>query len=119
MQTFTVTTQHGVVVATRVRQARSFVARLVGLLNRSTLDWNEGLLLTPGGAVHTLGMRFSIDVLFLDANLHVRGIANRVPPRRLRWAPRGTASVLELACGRGDSIGLREGDVMAVQPNRR
>ena len=53
----------GTVLAS-VEVARSRAARRKGLLGRDGID--GALLLTPARSVHTLGMRFDIDVAFLD-----------------------------------------------------
>src|SRR5215213_268553 len=83
-----------------VRIARTFGKRCIGLLNRSSLAVDEGLMLIPGGSVHTFGMRFAIDLIFLDGQFKVLKIAPRVRPWRAAIAPRGTRYVLELAAGR-------------------
>jgi len=103
----------GLVVATDVRCAQSMASRLVGLLGTNALTDGAGLWLVPGGGVHTLGMRFAIDVLFLDAGLLVLGICPRLQPGRLSFAPRGTRSTLELVAGRCTNLGLRVGDQLA------
>lgn len=96
-------------VASRVRIAATFISRCVGLLNRRGLGEDEGLLLKPGGSIHTLGMRIAIDVLFLDGQLRIAKIVQRVPPWRFALAPPRTRCVLELASGRVAAAGLREG----------
>jgi len=50
-----------------VRRAESFLDRLVGLLSSKSLSNDEGLYFRKCSAVHTIGMSFPIDVLFLDA----------------------------------------------------
>jgi uncharacterized membrane protein (UPF0127 family) len=84
----------------RVKMAWSFKARCVGLIRRRALDTDEGLMLMPGGSVHTLGMRFPIDVVFLDRQLRVLGLLNHMAPWRFAFAPAGTRFVLELRAGR-------------------
>jgi uncharacterized protein len=58
----------GRIVADRVTVASRRVDRAVGLLRRSHLDAGEGLWITPCHGVHTWFMRFTIDVLALDAD---------------------------------------------------
>lgn len=84
----------------RAAMAWSFKTRCVGLIRRRTLAAEEGLLLIPGGSVHTLGMRFAIDVVFLDRALRVIGLRQQVVPWRFVLAPAGTRFVLELPAGR-------------------
>jgi uncharacterized protein len=79
-----------------VRIARRFWSRFVGLLGRRSLGEGQGLLFVPGGSIHTLGMRFAIDVIFLDAQMTVVRVSANVRPWCLALAPRGTRYVLEL-----------------------
>lgn len=88
----------GVVLGDRIVRADTFWPRLVGLLPRRGLAPGEGLLLEPCGAVHTLFMRFPIDVLFLDRDDRVVSTAPGLPPWRTRGV-RGAVRVLELPAG--------------------
>jgi uncharacterized membrane protein (UPF0127 family) len=93
----------------QVRVARTFVSRFVGLLNRSDLGGDEGLLLVPGGSIHTLWMQFAIDVIFLDESWKILRVAAEVPPWRWVHAPRRTRFVLELAAGRARAAAFKPG----------
>lgn len=107
----TFVTSLGNVVAARVVVANTFADRFTGLLKRDRLGRDEGLLLSPGGSIHTLGMRFAIDVLFLDRHMRVLKVASAMPPWRAVLAPAGTEFTLELASGRSAAaaigIGMR------------
>lgn len=93
----------------RVRVACTFASRCMGLLNRSRLDEEEGLLLIPGYSVHTWWMRFSIDVIFLDAQLEVLHVVSNLRPWRIALAPPDTHCVLELAAGVAERSGIERG----------
>jgi len=81
-----------------IRRADTFRSRAKGLLGARSLSTAEALWLAPCRAVHTVGMRFAIDVVFLDAHGKVlRAVAN-LQPYRLA-ACLHAASVLELAAG--------------------
>lgn len=99
-------TSKGECLAGRVRLANTVLSRWIGLLARRQIADDEGLLLAPGGSIHTFGMRFSIDVIFLDAELRVRALSRRVRPGRISLAPPRTAFVLELPGGRIDQVKL-------------
>jgi len=88
--------------------AASFRARLVGLIGRRTLAPGVGLWLKPCDAVHTAGLRFAIDVVFVDAAGRVKRIDERVRPWRLR-ACLGAHSVVELAAGEARRLGFEVG----------
>ena len=88
------------VLRIRITLADRFVSRLVGLLGRATPPPpGTGLLLISRGGVHTVGMRYPIDILALDATLTILRTHRAVAPGGLLPAPRGTAATLELAAG--------------------
>ena len=77
--------------------ADSFWMRLRGLMFRDRA-WlaGRGLLLPRTRSVHTFGMRFSLDLIWLDASGHVIRTERAVPPRRVRSC-RGARAVVEIA----------------------
>jgi hypothetical protein len=87
------------VLASRVAVAATRAARAVGLLSRRCLPPGEGLWIVPSRGVHTWGMRFSIDVIALDAAGTVIDCVSNLRPWRVRLPRRGTAGVLELPAG--------------------
>lgn len=89
----------GAVVAHRVRIADRWWSRLRGLLGRSSLAEGEALVLSPCSSIHTLGMRFPIDVIFVDAEGVIRCLAERVPPWRLGPICPGSRHAIELPAG--------------------
>jgi uncharacterized membrane protein (UPF0127 family) len=86
--------------------------RMRGLLGRDGLPGNEALLLKRCWSVHTFGMRFAIDVLFLDSHGRVVGIHHEVPRRRMLANLRATQT-LEMAAGAAREHGLALGDQLA------
>ncbi|HQZ02301.1 MAG TPA: DUF192 domain-containing protein [Thauera sp.] len=90
----------------RIRSARSFWQRAIGLLGRAALDLDEALLIRPCQAIHTCGMRFAIDVVFLDRNGVVLSVHPAVGPWRVRRQA-GAHAVLELAEGAALRYGIR------------
>ncbi len=75
-------------------------ARLLGLAGLSREQAGRGLLLPRCASVHTFGMRFELDLVFLDRRRRVLAVRLRVPPRRLAWH-RGAAAVLEIPSPQG------------------
>jgi hypothetical protein len=114
MRVVSITTAGGRTIANPVEVASSFAARLVGLLNRTALAAGSGLLLHPGGSTHTLGMRFVIDVLYLDRHMTVLACRERLAPHRLSLAPRGTHYVLELAAGEIERCAVVTGERLVL-----
>src|SRR5205823_2074563 len=89
----------GAILAANVSVADTARSRRIGLLRHETLEPGNGLWIYPTQAIHTFGMRFSIDVVFLDRRLRVRRIYHRLRPYRLTSFVWGARSVLELASG--------------------
>ncbi len=67
------------------------------------------MLLWRVNGVHSVGMRFAIDVLFLDEQGNVIKTVSRLEPNRFAGAVRGAHSCLELAAGAACALGLRPG----------
>jgi len=75
--------------------AVGFRSRLLGLSHLNVSDAGPGLLITRCSSVHTFGMRFALDLIFLDEAGGTVALWRAVPPRRLA-ACRGAAAVLEV-----------------------
>jgi len=76
-------------------------SRLLGLALLDRDDAGPGLLIPRCRCVHTFGMRFPLELLFLDAAAQPVSVRRRVPPRRVALERRARA-VLELpASGKG------------------
>lgn len=84
-----------VVLGRAVPVAESLRSRLLGLAFLSRERTGPGLLIPRCRSVHTFGMRFRLDLLFLDAEGRVVELRRAVPPRRLLRCARAVA-VLEL-----------------------
>lgn len=105
----------GTVLAERTREARTYWSRLVGLLGRRGLSEGEGLLIVPCSSVHTLFMRFPIDVAFLDRDGRVVNAYSSVPPFRVLVGGRGARMALELPAGVLARTGTVAGDWLQLQ----
>jgi uncharacterized protein len=85
-------------VATEATIANSYFPRLVGLLGK-TKRWAQhgrGLWIIPSRGVHTIGMLFPIDLIFLSKNKEVVHIEEYVRPFRISKVSLKASSVLEL-----------------------
>jgi trehalose synthase len=78
-------------------------ARLLGLAHLDRTQVGMGLLIPRCSSVHTFGMRFALDLVFLDRDGRPCSVRRAVPPRRLAWDCRASA-VLELPCPQGDRV---------------
>ena len=104
----------GVALATELEIATSFMARSQGLLGRSGLRPEQGMLIDPCPSVHTWFMRFPIDVIFLDKKNRVVGLKRNLKPFRMAWSWRG-AKTIELPVGIIASTRTQLGDFVAFQ----
>lgn len=94
--------------------ASSPLRRLIGLLGRRGLPRGTGLLIRPCNAVHTMGMRFPIDVVYLDREGLVVKIVPWLHPWRVSSGGRGVASALELVAGEAARRGIVRGRLVRV-----
>jgi len=85
-------------IADRIEVADRGERRRKGLLGRSGLEAGEGLWIVPCEAVHTFGMQFPIDLVYLDRKSHVVKTRSHVRPGRLS-ACLSAHSVVELPSG--------------------
>jgi uncharacterized membrane protein (UPF0127 family) len=83
-----------------VRVAVGHRARLLGLARLDREEAGAGLLIPRCRSVHTFGMRFALDIVFLDAAGRPLAVRPGVPPRRVVFERRA-AAVLELPAARG------------------
>ncbi len=100
----------GCILANRVRKAQRFWERAKGLLGRSFLEEGEGFLIEPCSWIHTFGMAFPIDVLYLDGEGEVVHSCHSLRPNRLGPFVRHAHSVLELPAGTIVHAGTKVGD---------
>ncbi len=102
--------RNGKVLSDNVSSAEGVFERMKGLLGRTGLDKGESLWIKPCRGIHTIGMRFAIDVLFLDSdNMVVAGMQDMVP-NRLSRVVAVDSTVLELPAGILAATDTREGD---------
>ena len=103
------------VVATRVEVASTSATRRRGLLGRAGLDPGEGLWIVPCESVHTIGMRFPIDVIYLDRQKVVKKVRRNLRPGRMS-ACFSAYSTIELAAGSAPESLITKGDTLEFSP---
>ena len=85
-------------IATEATVADSYFTRLIGLLGK-TRRWaqlGKGLWIVPSRGVHTIGMLFPIDLIFLSDKKEVVHVEEHLPPFRISKVSLKATSVLEL-----------------------
>ena len=94
--------------AGRVAVADSYFLRLRGLLGRS-FDGFNALLLVPCSQIHTIGMGYAIDAVYIDVRGRVIRADENISPGKIRPYIKGAHSVLELPQGGAKRLGIAEG----------
>jgi uncharacterized membrane protein (UPF0127 family) len=104
-------------LATELRVANSHASRFVGLLGTSAREFpaGKGLWIVPCRGVHTLGMRFPIDVLYLDSLMTVIYAEEHLQPWRFAPVRLRAASVLELPSDTIKGTATELGDTIEIQ----
>jgi uncharacterized protein len=101
-------------LAVRADIADTSRKRKTGLLKHTKLDAGEGLWIAPCEAVHTIGMKFAIDVLFLDRKRRVLKIRSDMQKWRMSACLRAH-SVLELPSGTAAATETVAGDQLEFE----
>ncbi len=107
-------------VATEAAVANSYLPRLIGLLGK-TKRWAQlgrGLWIVPSSGVHTIGMLFPIDLIFLGKEKEVVHVEEHVKPFRISQVSLKASSVLELPVHTIHRSGTQVGDQLEIAPVR-
>jgi hypothetical protein len=110
-----VNSTRGTLLASRAEVADCFRKRLVGLLGRRALDPGSALWLFPSNAIHTIGMRFPIDVVMLSRNATVVKVWAGVRPYSVVWPNFQAQSVLELPADAIAKSSTVAGDLLKIE----
>lgn len=101
------------IIAANIEVAAKFFPRLRGLLGRKTLLPGEGMLLWPCTSIHCLGMKFPIDVVFVDHQTRVTSVRECMFPCSMA-SDRKAHCVLELCAGEIKKHGIEVGDQLLI-----
>ena len=104
----------GTVLAEAADVADTSAKRRTGLLRHSSLEPGSGLWIAPCESVHSFGMKFAIDLVYIDRKKKVRKVRKEMVPRRLS-ACLTAHSVLELPVGAIDSSRTEPGDQLEFE----
>lgn len=105
------------VLGSTIRVAESSWARLRGMLGRPRPGTGEGMLLAPCRGVHMYGMRYPLDVVFLDQEGVVVAVFPALPPGTRTPLIRAAAFALELPVGTVEATGTLVGDALSWTPS--
>jgi uncharacterized membrane protein (UPF0127 family) len=107
--------ENGQVLAHHVREARTFIQRLRGLMFSKQLPSGCALHIQPCRSIHTFFMNYAIDVLHLDSDHKVVLTEENLVPRRIGKNVQGTVSVVELPTGSIQQSGTKVGQAVQFQ----
>jgi len=111
---------NGVILASQVRYAETFAARLLGMMLKKRFPPEyDALLLTPCNSIHTFFMLCPLDVFFLDNEIKVLRICENLAPGKGWVMVSGAKHVLELAAGCAAKSGVKVGDKLIFTERER
>lgn len=90
------------ILADKIKEAKSLLARFKGLMGKTALGKGEGLLLITS-SIHCFFMRIPIDAVYISKNMTVLGKETLTPWTIGKWF-RGTKYILELGAGETSSV---------------
>jgi uncharacterized membrane protein (UPF0127 family) len=107
-------TTRNTVLGDRIVVAETTLSRIVGLLGKRGLEPGSGLLIYPSQSIHTVAMRFPIDVVFVDRKWRVTYLRPKMVPYRMTGIHWKSRCVIELPSGIIAKTSTRIGDQLSV-----
>ena len=98
----------------KVTPADTTFSRLKGLIGRLKLRFDEGIWVVPSSGIHTLGVLFPLDLIYLDKNFRVIHVIEYFPSFRIAPLRTQAASVLELPTHTIYSSQTQPGDQLVI-----
>ena len=98
----------------RVAPADTWLARMKGALGKLGWQPDDGIWLIPSRGIHTIGMLFPIDLVYLDAGNKVIHLVEHLGPFRISPIRIGCASILELRPRAIYASNTRVGDQLLI-----
>jgi uncharacterized membrane protein (UPF0127 family) len=108
----------GTLLGAQISLADTWWTRFRGYLGRSAPKAGEGILLAPCSSIHTFGMVFPIDVVFLNSEGAVVELHEGLRPWKLCRGTDGSRYVLELPEGTVSATRTTVGDELSWTPER-
>ena len=103
-------------IAANVRIADTFLKRFIGLLREKEIKAHDGLLIDPCNQVHTFGMKFDIDVVFLSKSGEIVHTESEMTPGNISPTIKKCRTVLELKAGTIEEKSIIKGKRIAFDP---
>jgi len=115
--------KHGAIIISRneieittlqTLQTQTLIERLGGLLVLDKLTANQALWITPCNSIHTFGMKYILDLVYVDKNNKVCGLVEHIKPWRMSLCFKASATV-ELIADSINHLDIRLGDTCIWQ----
>lgn len=95
--------------------AEALGARTRGLLGHAPLSFGQGMLIRPCRWIHTFGMSFPIDVLYVNKRWRIVAVSENLRPGRIDRPVLHAWFVVEMAAGAIRHAGVKVGDQLEIQ----
>lgn len=99
----------------RIKIAKNFFERLIGLIGKKNLQHNTGLLIAPCNSIHMFFMRFSIDAIYIDKNFVIKKIVHNLKTWTGISICLNAWGVVEVAAGEAERLNLKVGEKLEVE----
>lgn len=107
--------KNGKVITENAETAYSFFRRFRGLMFRKSIEEDYALHIKPCNQIHTLNMRFAIDVIYLSDSGEVVKIDENVKPGKICKTVKNAKSVIEVNSSAAAKFDIREGDMLEIR----
>jgi len=103
------------IIGDQIHIADNPLKKMVGLLSRKNLDYGEGLLIKNTNSIHSIGMRFNFDAVYLDKEYNVVKTIEKIKPWRIMPVVFNAKHVLELPAGMVEKAQIRVNNRLEFQ----
>jgi uncharacterized protein len=110
---------NGNIVAQEVMRANTFFRRLKGLMFTKSLPSGCCLHIQPCRSVHTFFMKYTIDILYLDAQYNIIGVEAKLKPGKIGAVYSNSVSVIELPEGTIQQKDIQIGQAVRFEPTTK
>ncbi|MEI7475631.1 MAG: DUF192 domain-containing protein [bacterium] len=100
------------IIASDVYKADNIIKRTLGLLGKKTLENSKGLLIVPCNSIHSIGMQFDFDAVFICKNQKVVYLIEKMKPFKVSPIIFKAIKVLELPEGTIEKFSIKVDDII-------
>ena len=102
------------IICNNVYLANNPIKRLIGLLGKKEFCESDGVLLCPCSQIHSFGMQFSFDAIYLDSEYKIIALYENIKKNRILPYKHSAKNVLELPLGTIKNKKLEPGDELKL-----